>query len=146
MLAERVWTDQNNKKIIGGTFNQVLIGRMPRPEQASQPPGAKGVPLAAGHDPGCPMAYISLTDVVDATTLSLQFFNLSRNRMIAERTFEIKGRGRLATIELVVPLPPLAQIVKEAGSYTLDVVWQGEILGSHRLTVKEIEHAEGGKP
>jgi hypothetical protein len=35
--------------------------------------------------------------------------------------------------------------IKEVGMYSLDVMWDGEILGSHRLTVKKIDEQTQGE-
>jgi hypothetical protein len=137
ILAERIYEDKSNKKIICGTFNALTITKLANREIKS--PDGTTLPLVTGGtDPGCPAVYISLTDVVDGTEITLQMANVSKNTMIFGAGLTLHTPDRLATIEIVAPLPPLSSFVKEAGTFSLDVVWRGEILGSHRLLVKEI--------
>jgi hypothetical protein len=138
VLAERVYEDKSSgKKIIAGTFNLVRIG-MPSPEEVELPDGRKQRVIRGGTDPGCPSVYVSLTDVVDGTEISLQFVNMSKNQVMFTMGIRIESADRLATVEIVAHLPPFARVVREAGTFSLDVVWKGEILGSHRVIVAEL--------
>jgi hypothetical protein len=141
VLAERIYEDRSGKKIIAGTFDRVCLKRSIKEGQLQD--GTKIVP--GGTDPGCPAAYISLTDVVDGTEITLQFFNVSKNVAMFYTSVLIEKADRLATIEIIAPLPPFRMFLQEAGTYTLDVVWKGEILGSHRVRVVEVENpGQGG--
>jgi hypothetical protein len=138
VLAERVYTDTpSGKKIIAGTFNRLLIGRV-QAQQVDLPEGGKGLVVPGGTDMGSPWAYISLTDVVDGTDINLQFMNIGKNQLLFQIAIKISSKDRLATVEIVAPLPPISTFCNEAGTYSLDVVWGNEILGSHRLVVAEI--------
>ncbi len=144
VLAERIYEDKlSKKKIIAGTFNQVVFGKFPN-EEEDLPDGTKRKIIRGGTDFGCPAAYVSLTDVVDGTEITLQFVNVSKNLVLFQTSFRIEPADRLATIEIIAPLPPIMQFIREAGTYTLDVVWQGEILGSQRLRVVELPTQEPG--
>lgn len=138
VLAERIYEDKSGKKIIAGTFNQLLIGKLPilGAEQGSG--GTPGHIVPGGTDPGCPAAYVSLTDVVDGTAITLQLVDVSKNRVLFQTGLKIAVNDRLATVEIVAPLPPLKMFVREPGTFSLDIVWRSEILGSHRLVVREI--------
>ena len=138
VLAERIYEDKSGKKIIAGTFNQLLIGKilLPVPEQATD--GTQRHILPGGTDPGCPAAYISLIDVVDGTEITLQMVNLSKNVILFAANLKINSNDRLATVEIVAPLPPMSTFIQVAGTLSLEVVWRNEILGSHRLVVREI--------
>jgi hypothetical protein len=136
VLAERIYVDQSHRKIICGTFNQLTIGKIPKVE-VPQSDGSKPQMLPAGHDPGCPWAYVSLTDVIDGTAITLQMVNAIKNQVMFRVDLVIKEPDRLATVEIVVPLPAINTFVTEAGVLSFDVMWDGEILGSHRLVVKE---------
>jgi hypothetical protein len=144
VLAERIYEDKSGKKIIAGTFNHIMIGKVATKER-KLPDGTKRRLIPGGTDPGCPAAYISLTDVVDGTELALQFFNVSKNVSMFRTGVRIEEVDRLATVEIIAPLPPFSQFLKEAGTYSLDVVWQGEILGSHRLRVSELSTTGKGE-
>jgi hypothetical protein len=137
VLAERIYTDKRtNQQIICGTFNSLFFSKI-QPGEIVLPDGTKKAALLGGTDPGCPAAYISLTDVVDGTELSLQMVNVSKNEVLFGANFILQSKDRLSTVEVVAPLPPISSFVKEESVLSLDVVWMGEILGSHRLVVKE---------
>lgn len=140
VLAERVYEDKTTgKKIIAGTFNQLLIQKGISPPEQRLPDGSKRWLVPGGTDSGCPAAYISLTGVAEGTELSLQFVNVSKNEVLFQTGFRITSVNRLDTIEIVAPLPPMAMFVQETGTFSLDVVWNNEILGSHRILIKEID-------
>jgi hypothetical protein len=138
VLAERIYQDITGKKIIAGTFNQLLIGQAQVPV-AEMPDGSKRPMLPGGTDPGCPALYLSFTDVIDGTDITLQAVNVSKNVVLFQTTFKINVNDRLATVEIILPLPPMAVFATEPATLSLDVVCNGEILGSHRLLVKRIE-------
>jgi len=132
VLAEKVYEDRSGKKIIAGTFNRVVL-RADKPREQVLPDGTKQTLLKGGMHAGSPSAYISLTDVARETRLSLQFVNLTKNVVLFGTELHVTCEDRLATVEIIVPLPPLN--VPEEGSYAFEVVCEGEILGSHRIIV-----------
>jgi hypothetical protein len=136
VLAERIYEEKNGKKIIAGTFNGIIFGKV-QPTVENLPNGDKVAVVQGGTDSGCPAAYISLTDVVDGTEIILQFVNVTKNEELFGTSFRIEKADRLSTVEIIAALPPLSRFVKEAGTFSLDVIWQGEILGSHRLRAVE---------
>jgi hypothetical protein len=137
VLAERIYQDVSGKKVIAGTFNQFKIGNVPTVAQ-KLPDGSMRQMLPGGTDPGCPSLYISLTDVVDGTEISLQFVNVTKNQVVFHAPLKINATDRLTTVEIIAPLPPASQLAREVGTYSLDVVWKDEILGSHRLVVTQM--------
>jgi hypothetical protein len=137
VLAERIYEDKSGKKIICGTFNGLFIGKVILPKK-ELPDGSTMQMLPGGTDMGCPAAYISLTDVVDGTEIALQFVSQSKNQVLFRADLKLEINDRLSTVEIVAPLPPLSAVVKEPGVYSFDVLCDAEILGSHRLIVKEI--------
>jgi hypothetical protein len=138
VLAERVYSEHTGKKIIAGTFNRVFMERKkPKPEGQPNPPEPPSNVLKPGNDPGCPAAYVSLTDVIDGTEVTLQFVNVSKNQVLYEAPTKINCNDRLATVEMAFALPPLGRCITEPGTYSLDIVWRGEILGSHRIVATE---------
>jgi len=141
LLADKVYQDVTGKKIIAGTFNGILVGKM-RTVKQELPDGSKRQLIPGGTDIGCPYVYISLTDVVDKTEIALQFVSASKNKVIFQTAFMIQSKDRLATIEIISPLPPVRQFIQEVGTFSFDVVWEGEILGSHRLVVRELAKPE----
>jgi len=123
VLADHIYEDKSGKKIIAGTFNQIR---------------RKKIQVQGGTELGSPWLYLSLTDVVDETRLILQLVNRETNAVLRETVITIKNQDRLATVELVLPLPPLWRVLPAPGQYSYDVVSsEGEILGSHRLILEE---------
>jgi hypothetical protein len=115
VLAERVYTDNpSGKKIIAGTFNEIRFAKF-EATPIELPDGRMGqtIPtVPGGIDMGSPMAYVSLTDVVDATSVSLQMVNMNKNEVIFKIDIAIRNNDRLATIEIVAPLPPIGNLSK----------------------------------
>jgi hypothetical protein len=137
ILAERVYEDVSHKKIIVGTFSTILIApiRDVIEEQADE---TKFRLIPGGTDPGCPSVYVSLTDVVDGTEIVIQVANLTKNLVLFQSpTMRLTPNSRISSVEIIAPLPPLSPFITEAGNYSLDVIWKGEILGSYRIFVQE---------
>lgn len=142
VLAERVYEDKTGKKIIAGTFNQVLFSTKPIGQKVDLPDGGVQHLVPGGLHGGSPYAYISLTDVCDKTKLSLQFVNLTKNAVLMGTEILVECDNRLQTVEIVAPLPPLP--IRESGTYAFEVVCEGEILGSYRITATEIGESDHG--
>jgi hypothetical protein len=136
VLAERVYEDRSGKKIIAGTFNRVKFSTRPLVREIENPDGTKRTIVPGGMHGGSPYAYMSLTDVCDGTTLHLHFVNLTKNEVLFANAVCISNSDRLATIELVVALPPLP--IKTEGTYAFEVVCDEEILGSCRIQAEEL--------
>lgn len=134
IVAERIWQTDDGRKIIAGTFDHIsLRKRGSQIREVEDPDGPKK--YLAGGDSGAPWAYISLTDVHNEIVVSLQFVNLKRNKVMFGTSLKIQCDNPLATVELVAPLPHLP--VEDEGVYALEVVWQGEIIGSLRITASD---------
>jgi hypothetical protein len=137
VVADQVYEDRSGKKIIAGTFNTLRFSRKPPVAQIERPDGTKQDVILGGMQSGSPCAYISLTDVCEGTKLQIQFADLTRNKMLFGTEVAITKVKRLSTIELVFPLPRLP--IQEAGTYALEVVCDGEILGSYRITGEDLD-------
>ena len=136
VVADHVYEDKTGKKIIAGTFNTYCFSRKPPVGQLKNADGTERQVLMGGMQVGSPFAYVSLTDVCAETKLRLQFVNLTKNAVLFGTELTITCGDRLKTIEIVAPLPRLP--IEEEGVYTLEVVCEEEILGSYRITAKEI--------
>ena len=138
VLADRVYEDKpSGKKIIDGTFNRILLNRKVKLVENHPTDDTKKL-IRAGGDIGSPYIYLSLTDLVPETDLTLQFVNVSMNQVVLELPFKIKCDSRLATVELAIALPPLTAFVNEPGTYSVDLLWNGEILGSQRVVAEDV--------
>ncbi len=137
VLAEHVYQDVSGKKIIAGTFNSVRFTQKPLIKTVAKPDGTQQMLVPGGMHAGSPYAYVSLTDVCESTILQLQFVNLTRNKILFSKEVTVNSKNRLATRELIFPLPPLG--IDEPGVYAFEVVCEGDILGSCRVMAKELE-------
>ncbi len=139
VLAEKVYEDKTGKKIIAGTFDTVCLrARADVIQEVESPNGETKQLVQGGVRGGSPSAYISITDVLDETELTLQFVDLTRNVVLLETRLVIKCKDRLGTIEIVTPLPPLP--ISKGGTYALEVVCEGQILGSHRIIAHDMRN------
>lgn len=137
VLAEHVYTDKSGKKIIAGTFGGIRFKRGGLIHEQKCPDGTTQRVIEGGTVSGSPYAYIALKDVINKAEISLQFVNLSKNEVIFESTFSVESDDRFKLVEIVAPLPPLAGPWTEDGIFAFEVLCEGEIIGSHRLHMKE---------
>ncbi len=138
VLAEHVYTDLTGKKVIAGTFGEIHFQRAGLIEEQQGLDGERQLVIKGGTHAGSPYAYIALKDVIKKAEISLQFVNLSKNEVIFENTFPVESDDRFKLIEIVVPLPPLAGPWSENAIFAFEVLCEGEIIGSHRLRMKEM--------
>ena len=137
VVADRVYVDHaTGKKIIAGTFSHFFFIKSGASPEIHLPNGTKKRALLGGMQAGSPYGYISLTDVCKGTKLLLQFVNLTTNEVLFGTELSIDSDDRLQTIEVVAPLPSLP--ITEPGTYALELVWEGEILGFWRITAAEL--------
>jgi hypothetical protein len=142
VVADHVYEDKTGKKIIAGTFNSYGFSRTPPVREVDRPDGTRRQILLGGMQAGSPFAYLSLTDVCEGTKLSLQFVSYAKNAVLFGSEFTVNKADRLSTIELVFPLPRLP--ISEPGTYALEVVWEGEILGSWRIVGFDLDEKRKG--
>jgi hypothetical protein len=90
---------------------------------------------ASGHKAGSPFCYISLTEIRGEQTFELRYVDLQEDKTIFRTTFEIQSNDPLLTKEVVAPLPVLP--VSRAGTFALELLWNNETLGSHRINYIE---------
>jgi hypothetical protein len=144
VVADHIYQDQQTgKKVICGTFNTFRFSRKPPIGEAQAPDGSKQTVIQGGGQSGSPYAYVNLTDVCDGTKLRLQFVNLNKNAVLFGTDLAIGNANRLSTIELVFPLPRLP--IQEAGAYALELMCDGDIIGSYRITAENLDEKDAGK-
>jgi hypothetical protein len=141
VVADHVYQDQQTgKKVICGTFNTFRFSRKPPVGEVQAPDGTKQTVIAGGGHSGSPYAYVNLTDVCEGTKLRLQFVHLNKNAVLFGTEVTVGAPTRLSTIELVFPLPRLP--IQEAGVYALELLCDGDILGSYRITAEDLDEKE----
>jgi hypothetical protein len=87
---------------------------------------------------------MSLTDVCDGTKLQIQFVDLSRNVVLFGNEIAIANVDRLSNVEIALPLPLLP--IKEAGVYAVQVLCEGDILGSWRIVAEDLDAKKEEEP
>ena len=135
LLAEHVYEDKRTgSKIICGTLNRLMRSSKPHIESSTDSDG-KEVKNARGGGVGCVHVYIGLTDVVDGTKISLQLVDTQDNEVLMCQNIVFEKANRLDLAEVVAVLPPVSLFAAGRNNLSMDVVWNDEILGAHRLTV-----------
>jgi hypothetical protein len=140
ILADHVYEDKlTGKRIIAGVFNRIIRGRKPlrpAPPESGAPPGQRLLEIPpTGLQSGSPFAYLSLTEVRGQQTFVLQFTNLNDNSVLFRSELRVECPNPLYTVELTVPLPPIAP--PQPGVYALELLHHQEILGSLRIVVED---------
>ena len=92
------------------------------------------VPIARLVRAGSPFAYVSLTELQGTRKFELRYVDLEENNVLFATNFEVSCRDPLETIQITVPLPPLP--IPHEGVFVLELLCDGEMLGSHRVLAK----------
>lgn len=128
VLADHVYQDRvTGKFIIAGTFSSVWFGRV-----APDPSGQTTGPVSKS---GSPHLYIALVEMHGDVPLNLKFLDLSDSSVLFEGQLVLSSNDPIAVSEYAIPLPPLP--TSRPGHYSLDLLYDGEILGSWRVSVSE---------
>src|SRR5947207_1189979 len=139
VLADHVYTDSvTGKKIVAGIFHRLWFRKNVPPEVRDV--GGQATATfqiqPSGHQAGSPFCYVSLTDVHGEQDFEMRFVDLGDNKSLFGTTFRVKSDDPLQTVEVVVPLPMLP--TNKPGTFALELLWNGEPLGAHRVVVGEI--------
>jgi hypothetical protein len=150
LLADHVYQDKDTgKKVIAGTFNRLNLVKRKPPNQvptdatdnATEPPSEKTSDIPPGMrelkpqdimSMGSPTAYASLTEIRGLTQLELRYVDLSNNAVLFGAKIDVICDDPLQTVEAVIRLPRLPS--PHVGVYALELLWNDELLGSHRVT------------
>ncbi len=134
LLADYVYQDrESGKKIIAGVFDRVAVRKRRPPDE---PPPAQ-VPMNDVRQAGSPYAYISLREVRGRIPLEFRLVSLDSNEVLFRAArMEVVCDDPLKTVELVLPVPPLP---RTPGHYALELLYENELIGSHRVMVQEVE-------
>lgn len=80
---------------------------------------------------GSPFLYLALTGIHGKTSLAIRFLNLADGAAIFDAVLDVASADPVAMAEYCVPMPPLP--CSKPGTYSLDLLHAGEILGSWRI-------------
>ena len=152
LLADQVYQDRaTGKYVICGIFSAIHFVPKEPPQSSgrSAGTGAAGggndgteedsvpsapVPIARLVRAGSPFAYVSLTELQGTRKFELRYVDLEENNVLFGTAFEVSCRDPLETIQITVPLPPLP--IPHEGVFVLELLCDGEMLGSHRVLAK----------
>ena len=136
VLADHVYRDAaSGKYIIAGTFGVIWQGEQklaPTPAD-SQVAGERQTFTGAIGRAGSPYLYLALSDVHCRVPLKLRYINLADSSVLIEGQIEVVSSDPLSMVEAAIGLPLLPIV---PGIFSLDLLFEGEILGSWRVTVK----------
>jgi hypothetical protein len=143
LVADHVYIDAvTGKKVVAGIFHRLSLTKAapPHPEAEGSKLRIK-IPLG-GHRASSPFCYISLTELRGEQPFSLRYVHLDQDKVVFHFEFTVSSKDPLQTQEIVLPLPTLP--VDPSGTYALELLWNQEPLGSHRINVDHREET-GGK-
>lgn len=147
LVADHVYTDAaTGKKIVAGIFHTLRFAK--RPPQPLEAGVGGDAPMAipiGGLQAGSPFCYLSLTELRGRQAFTLRYVFLDEDKVIFSADVIVEQATPLDTVEAVLPLPTLP--ATQPGMYALELLWNDEPLGSHRINVIEIADpagAEGG--
>ncbi len=137
VLADQAYQDRaTGKVIIAGTFSRVMFGgqvqAIPSPEDAERVRVTGPITRS-----GSPYLYLALVGVHGQVPLNLKFVDLEDASVLFEAEMTVTSTDPVAVAEFVLPLP-LLPIIKP-GVYSLDLLHDGEILGSWRVAGVNID-------
>ena len=161
LVADHIYQDQaTGKFVICGIFGTIFFlpgndepspqGNSPSKDSGAGNGGGSGngvgngaagdansqqqMPLNRLIRAGSPSAYVSLTEVHGQRSFELRYVDLHDNTVMFKFEFQVECRNPLETVQLTVPLPVLP--VPHEGAFALELVCEGELLGSHRILTK----------
>ena len=85
---------------------------------------------------GSPYVYFSVTELKERKMFEVRYVDLHDNRSLFQAEVQIECDDPLKTIEVSLPLPRLPLVALEERSYALEVLCEGQLLGSHRVLAR----------
>jgi len=138
LLADHVYEDKaTGKKVIAGTFTKLQFAKKVAIPTVKDAQGREVRVLPAGVDAGSPTLYLSITEIVNKAEFVLRYVDLANNQALFETNLEITTESPLAIVEAAIPLPKLP--TPHAGAFSIELLWNNEILGSHRIILEELK-------
>ena len=165
LLADHVYRDQTTgKHIICGVFSTIFFTPNANPENqpgaAGGNRGGNGNGNGAGGQPGenrpentgepttrsqpiqnlmqagSPYVYFSVTELTSRKTFEVRYVDLHENRVLFQAEVPIECDDPLKTIEVSMPLPRLPLVALQERVYALEILCEGQLLGSHRVLAR----------
>ena len=121
--------------IIGGTPGSVPQ-QVPANPTESLPPVSRTQPIQSLMQAGSPYCYFSVTELKGRKTFEVRYVELQENRVLFQAEVPIDCDDPLKTIEVSLPLPRLPLVALEERVYALEILCEGQLLGSHRVLAR----------
>lgn len=137
VLADNVYQDRmTGKCVIAGTFTTITLRRRNPDAPTERVDGAQAI--TAHSRIGSPTLYLALVGVRGETQIQFRYVELSdAATVLFEGHATVNALDHVSIAEYIFPLPVLPH--GKPGSYSLDVLYEGELLGQWRVTVVEIQ-------
>lgn len=132
LLADHVYRDgATGKHVICGVFSAMRF--IPKKAVPKPPQPGENVPIANLVRAGSPSVYLSLTELRGTYSLELRYVDLEDNSVLLATKFPLERHDPLETVEVTLQFPSLP--TPHAGIYVLELLCDGQLLGSHRVRV-----------
>lgn len=143
LVADHIYEDKStNKKVICGTFTTLSARRSPATdgEEGGQKTQHSETSVSGYQRTGSPWAYVCLTSCMGHYECVLRYVCLGDDVPVFEGKVQFEAKDKLQVVEIVVPLPPLN--FRKFGAHALELLWEGEMLGSWRINVEECKNGD----
>lgn len=134
LVADHAYEDKvTGKKIVVGIFNKVRY--RPHKSLTENEQSEQRNVIQGGMHAGSPYAYLNITEVHGSANLELRYVDLSDRSVIFNKDFPVECDDPLATLEFIFPMPRIP--TPHSGVFALELLCDGDPMGSHRITVEE---------
>jgi hypothetical protein len=141
VLADNVYVDAfTGKHVIAGTFTAILAKKQESKAEESLDVGNENRRVTSIKDPrsmGSPCLYLALFEVHGQVPIELRYINLSDSSVVFTATMMLAAADPVAVAEYAIPVPQLPS--DKAGEFSLDALFENELLGSWRISVRCVD-------
>lgn len=102
----------------------------------THPAQSRQQPIQQLMQAGSPYVYFSVTELLGRKLFEVRYVDLKENRTLFQTELPIECHDPLLTVEVTLPLPRLPLVDFEERSYGLEVVCEGQLLGTYRVLAR----------
>jgi hypothetical protein len=100
------------------------------------PPATRSQPIQNLMQAGSPYVYFSVTELSSRKVFEVRYVDLHENRSLFQAEVPIECDDPLKTIEVSLPLPRLPLVALQERVYGLEILCEGQLLGTHRVLAR----------